>query len=228
MKWINRILLICLLFCMVGCLYLIFGYAPVEKTMGVVQKIFYFHLSSAWIGFFAFFVVFISGVAYLYTRGERWELMALASAEIGFVYTTIVLITGSLWARSIWNTWWSWDPRLTTTFVLWFIYLAYILLQGLRGKVENRARLAAVYGIIAFINVPMVFFSIRWWRAIHPVVITGTGFGLPGGMLDTLLFCLLTFSILYLYLLNLRYQGLKLVREIDELKETVNNIRRRI
>lgn len=138
-------------------LYVIFFYAPIEKTMGVVQKVFYFHVASAWIGLLAFCVVFGASILYLWKRQDRVNHLALASAEIGTVFITGTLLTGPLWAYPIWNTWWTWDPRLTTTAVLWFMYVAYMALQS-GGATEARKRLAAVYGIIAFINVPLVFF----------------------------------------------------------------------
>lgn len=202
-------------FLMVTNLYVIFGYAPVERTMGIIQKVFYFHVASAWIGFFAFFVVFAAGIGYLRTRRDSYDRLAVASAEIGTLFTTLVLVTGPLWARPVWNTWWTWDARLTSTLVMWFMYLAYIVLQhSLSGK--TRARLAAVYGIIAFANVPLVFFSIRWWRSLHPVVIATEGGGLSPPMVHTLLFSLFTFLILYAFLLQYRTRILKLAQQVDD------------
>ncbi len=195
-------------------LYMVFFYAPVERTMGMVQKIFYFHLSAAWIGFFAFFVVFLASAAYLKTRQDRFDRLATASAELGSVFTTIVLLTGPLWARPVWNTWWTWDPRLTSTLVMWFMYLAYIVLQhSLQGP--QRARLTSVYGIVAFVNVPLVFFSIRWWRSLHPVVIRTEGAGLAPPMVHALLFSLFTFLVLYGFLLYYRVGVLALQDKVE-------------
>ncbi len=195
-------------------LYVIFAYAPVERTMGIIQKIFYFHVASAWIGFLAFFVVFAASIAYLRTRSAAHDRLAVASAEIGTLFTTLVLVTGPLWARPVWNTWWTWDARLTSTLVMWFMYLAYIILQhSLSGR--TRARLAAVYGIVAFSNVPLVFFSIRWWRSLHPVVIATDGGGLTPPMVQTLLFSLATFFVLYLYLLQYRLRVLTLAHQVS-------------
>ncbi|ACL69139.1 cytochrome c biogenesis protein [Halothermothrix orenii] len=218
---VNSILLIILIFTMLTNLYLIFYYAPLEKVMGVVQKIFYFHVASAWIGFLALAVVFASNILYLRCGRKKWSQLSLASAEIGVVFISIVLITGPLWAKPVWNTWWTWDPRLTTTLILWFMYVAYLILHGGREKNEKRERLAAVYGIIAFINVPLVFFSIRWWRTIHPVVISTSGISITGEMLFTLLFSLATFTLLYVYLLKTRCRGIKLAYKIDLLKERI-------
>ena len=185
-------------------LYMTFLYAPNEKTMGAVQRIFYFHVPLAWIGFLAFFVVFACGVAYLLTRNIRWDLLAGSSAEIGLVFSTLVLITGSIWARAVWNTWWTWDPRLTTMLILWLIYLGYLMLRSAVEGAEKRARVSAVIGIVGFINVPIVFMSVRWWRTMHPVVITRTRVSLATPMLATLLVCLAAFTLLYAYLLRHR------------------------
>ena len=202
-------------------IYLIFIYAPIEKTMGIVQKVFYFHVASAWIGLLAFVVVFVASILYLVNRKTAMNHLALASAEIGTVFISCTLLTGPLWAYPIWNTWWTWDPRLTTTLVLWFMYIAYIALQG-GGAAENRRRFAAVYGIVAFINVPLVFFSARWWRSIHPIVVSGEGIGLTPKMRSVMFFSLLTFSLLYTHLLGLRYKGISLVEKVNHLRAEIN------
>ncbi len=198
-------------------IYIIFDYAPVEKTMGIVQKVFYFHVASAWIGLLAFVVVFVSSIWYLWRRHHRINNVALASAEIGTIFISCTLLTGPLWAYPIWNTWWTWDPRLTTTLVLWFMYVAYIALQG-GGATESRKRLAAVYGIIAFVNVPLVFFSARWWRSIHPIVVSEEGIGLAPKMRIAMFVSLATFSLLYAYLLHLRVKTLELQERIKMLR----------
>lgn len=188
---------------------LIFFYAPVERTMGLVQKIFYHHVASAWIGMAAFVVVFICSIAFLVQRQPRWDYTARASAELGTLFTTIVLVTGPLWARPVWNTWWTWDPRLTSTLIMWFMYAAYLLLQSVVSEGETRSRLAAIYGIAAFVNVPLVFFSIRWWRSLHPVVISTAGTGLTREMQLTLASSVIAFTCLYAYLLHLRVRMLR-------------------
>lgn len=198
-------------------LYVIFYYAPVEKTMGIVQKVFYFHVSAAWIGLLAFCVVFGASILYLWKRDDRINHLALASAEIGTVFITGTLLTGPLWAYPIWNTWWTWDPRLTTTLVLWFMYVAYMALQS-GGVTEARKRLAAIYGIIAFVNVPLVFFSARWWRSIHPIVVTSEGIGLDGKMRVALFTSLAVFSLLYVYLVPLRAKSIALKEQVRQLK----------
>ncbi len=182
-------------------LYMVFIFAPTERTMGHVQRIFYYHVSAAWIGFFAFFVTFVGSVIYLWKSSRFWDIIAHASVEVGVIFTTVVVTTGPIWAKYAWNVWWTWDSRLTTTAILWVIYVAYLMLRGSLADRERAARLAAVFGIIGFIDVPIVFMAIRWWRTIHPDVLMGGGSGLARDMVITLLFCLLTFSLLYFTLL---------------------------
>ncbi len=181
-------------------LYAIFFYAPVEKTMGIVQKIFYFHVPSAFLAFFAFFITFISSIFYLIRRDEGWDIAASCSAEIGVVFCTIVLITGPLWAKPIWNVWWTWDPRLTTTLILWFIYAAYLMLRGIIGD-DRRSVFSAVFGIIGFVNVPITFLAIRLWRTIHPVILTKQGLNISPPMKNTLVLTSIAFLLLFLTLL---------------------------
>jgi heme exporter protein C len=187
-------------------LYMAFIFAPTEQTMGEVQRIFYFHVASAWAGFAAFLVVFIAGIAYLRTQHMKWDMLAFSSAEIGVVFITMTLMTGSLWARPTWNTWWTWDPRLTTAAILWIIYVVYLMLRGAIEEPVQRARLASVFGIIGFIDVPIVFMAVRWWRTIHPVIFNSQGFDLTGRMLVAFMVCLMAFTLLYATLLWQRYR----------------------
>ena len=147
---------------------MVFFYAPLEKTMGSVQKIFYFHLPLAFSAFLSFFVAFIAGIMYLRTRRQIWDARLAASVEIGVVLTTLVLITGSLWGKPIWNTYWTWDPRLTTSLILWFIYASCLILRSAVEEEGKRATYSAVMAIVGFVDVPIVFFSARLWRSIHP------------------------------------------------------------
>jgi heme exporter protein C len=186
-------------------LYAAFLYAPTEKYMGDVQRIFYFHVGSAWNAFLAFFVVFLASIAYLRTRRAKWDQLAAASTEVGVVFTTITLVTGSLWAKPIWFTWWPWgDPRVTTTLVLWMMYVAYLILRSSLPEGDQKYKFCAVLGIVGFINVPIVWMSIRWWRTHHPVVITSSGMNLEARMVHTLLISVFAFAALYATLLCLR------------------------
>jgi len=206
-------------------IYLIFMWVPNERVMGSVQKIFYYHVSAAWISFMAFFVVFISGVLYLSTRNKKWDIIGVSSAEIGVLFTTIVLITGPIWARPVWNAWWTWDARLTTTLILWFIYLAYLMLRAAINEEEKKERIAAVFGIIGFIDVPIVWFSIRWWRTIHPVVLDSTGFAMSPKMSLTLLISVISFTFLYILLLKNLYFVKKTRGELELLKENLRGVK---
>ena len=200
-------------------LYMVFLFAPTERTMGDVQRIFYFHVSSAWVGLAAFFVVFVTSIAYLRSQGRKWDMLALSSAEIGVVFITMALVTGSLWARPTWNTWWTWDPRLTTSAILWIIYVVYLMLRGTIEEPAQRARLAAVFGIIGFVDVPIVFMAIRWWRTIHPVIFHSEGFDLSGRMLATFIVCLVSFTLLYVTLAYQRFKLEVLKARVAQLKQ---------
>ena len=209
---------------MLVALYTIFIYAPVEKTMGVIQKIFYIHLPSAFLAYLAFFITFIASIIYLYRKDPKWDTVAHCAVETGVIFCTIVLITGPIWARPIWNVWWTWDPRLTTTLILWFTYVAYLMLR--RSVKENRrANLAAVFGIIGFINVPITFFSIRLWRTIHPVVITSRGLNMSGPMKFSLIITFIAFCFLFFALLMSRIRLERLKMNIEEIKEIMDDMK---
>jgi len=184
---------------------MVFLYAPREATMGDVQRIFYFHVSSAWVGFFGFFVTFLAGILYLARRERRWDILALSSVEVGLTFITMAVLTGSLWARPVWGTYWTWEPRLTISAVQLLIYLAYGMLRRTVEGPERQARFAAAYGIVAFVTVPLSWFAIRWWRTIHPDLFTGGGgMAITPRMVHTLLVSLVAFTLLYVTLLRQR------------------------
>ena len=215
---INRWLLGLSLVLMIAALYLIFLYVPTEETMGVVQRIFYFHVPLAWVSFLAFFVVFLGSILYLWKRNSKWDILASSSAEVGAVFTTLFLITGSIWAKPIWGAWWTWSPRLTTAMILWLIYLAYLLVRAYASDDQRGARFAAIVGIIGFIDVPIVALAITLWRTQHPGPVVFTN-GLAPPMLLTLLVSLAAFTALYLILVT-QVAGLKKDRdEVMRLKE---------
>ncbi len=196
-------------------LYLGLIYAPTDAIQGNAQRIFYIHVPMAWVAFLAFFVVFVAGILYLWKRSLIWDQIARASAEIGLVFTTLVLITGSFWGRPIWGTWWTWDARLTTTLLLWFIYLSYFMLRAYAGERERAARYSAVIGIIGFIDVPIIYMSVDWWRTLHPqAVINTSGAAMPGQMVVALMVCLAGFTLLYAYLM---FQKFGIERSKDKL-----------
>ena len=206
---------------MVAALYLVFLYAPREATMGDVQRIFYFHVPSAWVGFFAFFVTLLAGIGYLRTRTRASDIVGLSSAEIGVTFTAMAVISGSIWAKPTWNAWWPWlqEPRLILVTILLLIYLAYFMLRAFLEDEEQKARFAAVYGIVAFASVPVTFMSIRWWQRLHPIVFEKQGAGLTEPMLRTFMFCLLTFTVLYFSLLLHRSRLASLADEVQELTQ---------
>lgn len=202
----------------IGSLYLIFIYVPTEEAMGIVQRIFYFHVPLAWVAFLAFFIVFIGSIRYLWKRDTKWDIIASTSAEVGTVFTTLFLITGSIWAKPIWGVWWTWDPRLTAALVLWLIYIAYLLVRVYAAEESRGARFAAVVGIVGFIDVPIVALAITMWRTQHPSPVIFQG-GLAPPMLLTLLVCLAAFSALYCLLMTLRISMKNDEIEIRKLKE---------
>lgn len=201
---------------------LVFLYAPTEATMGHVQRIFYFHVSSAWVGLFAFFITFLSSAIYLFFRQERsWDIVALSSAEVGVAFLIMVVCTGVLWAKPVWNVWWTWDPKLTTVLILLTIYVSYLMLRSMVEDPGRRARLSAVVGIVGFADVPLVFGAVRWWwtrSPFHPIIVTGEGFALSPRMLTTLLFCLGASTLLYFILLVHRIRLEKLADEVALLR----------
>lgn len=199
---------------MLTALYAIFFYAPVEKTMGQVQKIFYIHLPSAFIAFLAFFMTFVASILFLFKKDDKWDLIALCSTEIGVIFCTIVLVTGPIWAKPVWNVWWTWDPRLTTTLILWFIYVAYLMLRSVVSE-NRKANFSAVFGIIGFVNVPLTFFTIRLWRTIHPVLITSRGIHISAPMKHTLVLTFLAFCLLFLSLFKSRIKIEKMKRGME-------------
>jgi heme exporter protein C len=206
-------------------LVMVFLYAPRERTMGDVQRIFYFHVSSAWVGFFAFFVTFVAGIGYL-ARGERrWDIVAVSSVEIGLTFITMTVVTGSLWARPAWGTYWTWEPRLTVSAVQLLIYVSYVMLRAAIDSPERKARFAAVYGIVAFVTVPLSWSAIRWWRTIHPDVLTsGEGMALTSPMVHTLLFSVTAFTLLYVTLMR---QRMRLERAADAVLQLRERLGRR-
>lgn len=199
-------------------MYLNFIYAPPERVMGDAQRIMYFHVGAAWNGFLAFGVVFVACLLHLWKGGRGWSRLAYASAEIGVFFTTLCLVSGSVWARASWNAWWTWDPKLTTTLLLWFIFLGYLVVRGAAEEDRGRERLASVIGVIAFFVVPLVYMSNQWWVGLHPRVVTMSGFAMPPRMVVALLVSIGAFTLLYLWLLGKRLRLVALSEEIAALR----------
>lgn len=187
--------------------YLALQVAPTERTMGDVQRIFYYHVPSGWVAFLCFFINFVACIFYLAKRSESSDAMAAASAEVGVVFCTVLLITGPLWARPVWGIWWTWDARLTTTLVLWLIYVSYLVLRRFAAGGQTQV-LAAAFGVFGFVDVPIVYFSIRWFRTQHPSPVMGGGenSGLDPAMLHVFLTNLAVFTLMGIIFVALRYK----------------------
>ncbi len=217
-NFIEKLLLLFTLILIIVALYMVFIYSSIEAKMGVVQKIFYFHLGSAFAGFAGFFIVFINSILYLIYRENKYDIISVSAAELGILFISIVLITGILWAKPIWNVWWTWDPRLTSTFILWLIFIAYLILRANLKETKQMPIYAAIFGIIGFLDVPIVFMSIRWWRTIHPVIIKKTQINLSPDMLHTLIMSILAVFSLFFLLLYYRIRIEKIKQQRDYLK----------
>jgi len=198
--------------------YAAFIYAPTETIMGDIQRIFYFHMGTVWVATIAFMIVFAASIIYLINGKKKWDVLAYTSAEIGVLFITLTIITGSIWAKPVWGTWWTWDPQLTTTFILWILYIVYLLIRANSGFDEKKAKYSAVFAIIAFIDLPLVYISARVMRGISPVVFGPGGGGIEPKMLNALLITLVSFTLLFILLLiervkveNLKYQINKLI-----------------
>src|SRR6266550_100757 len=185
---------------------MIFLYVPTDAIEGIPQRIFYFHVPRAWIGMLAFGVLAVASIGYLWKKDERWDWLARASAEVGTIFITLALITGSIWGRTTWGTWWTWDARLTTTLILWFIYIGYMMLRSYMGRTPASARSGAVLAIIGVIDIPIIYESVNWWRTLHPQAEVGTPGALPPEVVLTLMISLVTFTLLYSFLMVQIYQ----------------------
>jgi heme exporter protein C len=203
---------------------MVFFYTPMEAVMGNVQRVFYFHVAAGWVGMLGFLVAAGVGVMYLIKSDRKYDITGLAAVEIGMAFAFINVVTGAIWARPIWNTWWTWDPRLTTATIMLLIYAAYLMLRSGLDDPNKRARFGAVYAIVGFLSVPLTFFSARLFRTIHPVVIGTNQPGATGAfdmtplMLQTFLFSLLVFSILFVDLMWHRVRLGRLADHVEQIK----------
>jgi heme exporter protein C len=192
--------------------------APTERTMGLIQRIFYFHVPSWWCSFTAYGIAFYAQIAYLLKRNPKWDHIAVSAAEIGVAFSTVGLITGPIWAHPVWGIWWAWDERLTSAFVLWLLYVCYLLLRGLVEDPERRAVLSAVFGIFAAFDIPFVYFSIWFFRTQHPQPVIGDGGSLDPTMTKVLLICWMALLGVLILLLRQRYRLEALRYEVAEMR----------
>lgn len=203
---------------------MVFKYAPMEATMGDVQRVFYFHVSAGWVGMISFMVALVAGIAYLRSSNVKWDIVGLAGVEVGIVFFFINIVSGSIWARPAWNTWWTWDPRLVTATVMELVYIAYMMLRQGIDDPDRRARFGAIYAILGSVSVPLTLFSIRIWRTIHPVVVGSGdptaegGFSMTSPMLQTFMFSLFTFTFIAIDLLWHRIRLGALADKVERLK----------
>jgi len=195
------------------------AFTPTEAIQGPAQKIFYIHAPSAFVGLYlAFGLVALSGALYLWLRDERLDRVAAASAEVGVVYTTVVLVTGPIWGKPVWGTWWTWDARLTLTLFLWFVYVGYLILRGAIDDPATRARYSAVLGVLGALLIPFIHLSVYLFRTLHPmpIVLKPDAPSLPPEMLTTFLMALASMTLLYFALVRARYRLARLVETLED------------
>jgi len=207
--------------------YLALVFAPTEAVMGEVQRVFYFHIGTAWVGLLGFVIAAIAGIVYLVTKDMKWDRFEVAAVEVSTVFFFITIVLGSIWARPAWNTWWTWDPRLTTAAVTELIYIAYFMLRQGMEEPEKRARFGAVYTLLGGISAPITFMVIRLFRTIHPVVIGSQsaaaqgGFSMTSDMKIAFFFSLFAFTVIFIDLMwhRIRLGGLQ--EKVEQLKLNV-------
>ncbi|MCY0863777.1 MAG: cytochrome c biogenesis protein CcsA [Sulfobacillus sp.] len=203
---------------MLAALYLNFVWSPDDAVLGPSQRIFYFHMGSATVAGIAFTITLVASIGYLVTRKPVYDVWAAASAEIGTIFTTMLLISGILWGRAAWGIWWTWDPRLTSTVILWVLFLAYLLIREWSDNRERRARYSAILAIIAYIDVPIDYMTIRWWHSIHPVVITSQGIQMAPRMIVAMFGSMIALSLVYIAWMAIRMRLMRAERGIEDLK----------
>ncbi|MGE0789124.1 MAG: cytochrome c biogenesis protein [Sandaracinaceae bacterium] len=196
----------------------IFFYAPVENRMGIVQKIFYFHVPSAYSMYVGFTVCAFASAGYLIKRKDSWDAVAVAAAEVGLLFCAIVLITGPLWGRKAWGVWWTWDPRLTTTLLAGMIFLAYVVLRSFGGSGQAERRFAAGLAIVGLFDLPVIHYSVQRWRGTHPTVITGQGGGITAEMGQVLGLSFAFFTVLVIFLIWARARHERSIQELRALE----------
>ena len=203
-------------------IYLALIYTPPHETMGDVQRIFYFHVASAWISYLAFGVTFVAGLLYLKSKDLRWDTIAYGSAEIGIIFCTLGIITGSLWAKPVWGVFWRWeDIKLFITLVLWLVFIAYLALRANAKSRTSKANLSAVFGIIGVICIPLSFGANRIWQQYHPTILVSSEGSLQASMAFALVVAVFAFTFLYLYLLLLKV-------DLERMRDTIEDIKQKV
>ena len=204
-------------------IYLIFIWVPTEQNLGISQRIFYFHVPLAWIGLISIFVVGASSVVHLITGKDIWDAVAYSGAEIGVIFATLILVTGAVWAKPVWGVWWSWDPKLTTTLILWFIYVGYLMVRSFAPQGSKGRKYASVVALIGAVDSPLIYLASIWWRTAHPDLNIGplAESDLDSSMLIVFLISLITFTVFYLYLILERIEIRRVEDSLDEVYQNV-------
>jgi heme exporter protein C len=202
-------------------IWMVFVYTPIDALQGEAQRILYFHVPTAWAGMLSFGILALAGVVYLFHSDERLDWLARAAAEVGIVFLTITLFLGAIWGKPIWGAWWVWDARLTATLILWFMYVGYLMLRSYMGRTLESARGGAVIGVIGVIDLPIIYFSVNWWRGQHPIQQIGTPGALPPQAVWTILVALLAFTLLYAFMMVQAYQLQRLQALAQRLRASV-------
>lgn len=223
----DRVLPLVATVAMLAALWCVFMYVPNERLQGVLQRIFYFHVGSAWAAFLGFIVAGVASALFLWRGHVQHDWLAVAAVEVGMMFCTMVLVTGPIWARPIWGTWWTWDPRLTMTVILWTIYAVYLVLRSGARDDPQIARYAAVLAIVGVLDIPLIRISVRLWRGMHPSVISAPAD--KGGLEDprmvvALLVTLGAFATLFAWLLWLRYEELRLRDGLQRVEDRMGEI----
>ena len=205
-------------------LYLVYFWVPTEQNLGVSQRIFYFHVPLAWIGMVSIIVVAIASIMHLMTGRQRWDDLAYSTAELGVIYASLILVTGAIWAKPVWGVWWAWDPKLTTTLVLWFIYVAYLMIRAYGPMGSQGKRFASVIALIGAIDAPIIYMASIWWRTAHPALNIGPAATEDEALGDSriyiaLLVSVVAFTVMYIALLTERYAMRKSESDLDQLHQ---------
>ena len=200
---------------MLATLYLVFLWVPTERSLGVSYRIFFFHVPLGWIGMVSIIVVAVASLMHLVTGKDSWDSLAYATAELGVVFATLIIVTGSIWAKPVWGVWWTWDAKLTTTLVLWFIYVGYLMVRAYGPVGGQGKRFASVIALIGAIDAPIIFKATDWWRTTHPE--RNVPFDLNERMVLTLFVSLAAFTVLYAYLLMERYSLKRAESDLDQI-----------
>jgi heme exporter protein C len=198
-------------------LYMVYMWVPTEQNLGVSQRIFYFHVPLGWIGMVSIIVVAVASIVHLYTGKQKWDDLAYSTAELGIIFASLILITGAIWGKPVWGVWWTWDAKLTTTLVLWFIYAGYLMVRAYGPAGTQGRRFASVIALIGAVDAPIIYKATDWWRSAHPE--RNVPSDLNEQMALTFLVSLVTFTIIYVYLLMERYSLRRSESDLDELHQ---------